>query len=510
MKKLFLGLIILFAATPIMVFGQLEGAALKINVQFADEIQDLAIDEGRMFVFLSERPDGEPRLNTWPNPYVPTHVFATNMKGIDPNRVTRLPGSSDWIGTPQWGLDEVPHGTYYMQLLWAQNKDESRINSQGNLCSKKQKIVIGGPKTLDIEIGEMTAGRTIIENPLVRIEEFTSDTLSNWWGKPVILKASILLPSGHSLSKGPYAIRYNVAGFGGRMDRINRLTSNKDFMSWWNSDESPSIINVFLDAEGPFGDTYHLDSENSGPHGHALIYEFIPYLENKYRGTLSPETRFVDGCSTGGWVSLGLQLYYPDHFNGVYSYSPDAIDFENYQLINIYQDENAYVNEFGYDRPVMRGTDGEPMLDMKSFVQLENVLSPSNTYVQSGSQFGAHAALYSPKGEDGLPMPLFDPLTGKIDSSIAEHWKKYDFKYYVKSNWSELGPKLHDKIYIWMGDMDHFYLNPATRAFARFLKQTDQPKSNAVIEFSPMEGHCSQYSYRMVLEMFQERLNDLN
>jgi hypothetical protein len=137
-----------------------------------------------------------------------------------------------------------------------------------------------------------------------------------------------------------------------------------------------------------------------------LLEELIPAIEKEYRGTNTAKTRFVDGCSKGGWVSLGLQIYYPDTFNGCFSYSPDAIEFENYQLINIYKDQNTYVNEFKYPRPVMRWTDGEPMLSLKEFITYENVLGYSNSYLNSGGQFSAHTALYSPKGENGLQNPL--------------------------------------------------------------------------------------------------------
>jgi hypothetical protein len=194
----------------------------------------------------------------------------------------------------------------------------------------------------------------------------------------------------------------------------------------------------------------------------------------------------------------------------VFSYSPDAIEFENYQLMNIYKDKNAFTNEFGYARPCMRNTEGEPMVSMKKFVRFENVQGSSNTYLNSGDQFSAHTALYSPKGENGLPKPLFDPVTGDIDSEVAEHWKKYDFKLYAEKNWKTLGPKIEDKIYVWMGDMDHFYLNMATRKFADFLETTENPKSNAVIKFSPYEGHCSRFNHRLVLEQIKERLNEIN
>ena len=156
----------------------------------------------------------------------------------------------------------------------------------------------------------------------------------------------------------------------------------------------------------------------------------------------------------------------------------------------------------------MRTTMGEPMLSLQEFIQYENVLGNSDTYLNSGGQFSAHTALYSPKGSDGLPQPLFDPTSGVIDGAVAEHWKKYDFKIYAQENWQELGHKLENKIFIWMGDMDHFYLNPATREFANFIEQTTSPKSDAEILFAPMEGHCSLYSHKVVLEKIEEKLNE--
>ncbi|MGB5356941.1 MAG: hypothetical protein WBN11_09640, partial [Eudoraea sp.] len=105
--------------------------------------------------------------------------------------------------------------------------------------------------------------------------------------------------------------------------------------------------------------------------------------------------------------------------------------------------------------------------------------------------------------------PLFDPITGIIDSVVAEHWKKYDFKIHAQKNWQELGPKIQGKIFIWMGDMDNYYLNPATRTFADFLEETENPKSDAEIVFSPMEGHCSEYSHKVVLEKIQQRVNNM-
>ena len=322
------------------------------------------------------------------------------------------------------------------------------------------------------------------------------------------IKAAVLLPSGFFDNPDKkYPVRYNVAGYGGRYTRANRYVKyDKQFLEWWLSDDSPQIINVYLDGEGPFGDCYQLDSENSGPYGTALTKEVIPYIEKKYRGIGTPESRFVDGCSTGGWVSLALQLFYPDFFNGCFSYSADPVDFEYFQLVDIYDDDNAFINEHGYLRPLVRDITGQPVVSLKDFVQFENVLGWSDTYVTSGGQFSGFTALFSPKGKDGLPKPLFDPETGAIDKDVAEHWKKYDLKRFVENNWEKLGPKIEGKIWIWMGDMDNFYLNPAMRSFKNKLQEMENPKSDASINFSPMKGHCSGYNHKKVLLQIAEKL----
>jgi hypothetical protein len=504
-KSIVLNLLLLFVAT--FSYCQ-KNHSLTLSVSVPQQNRTDLKPNGRLFIFFNQNASVEPRLQTWPSPG--NSMFAKNIDGLKSDKALEL-GSDGWIKTPAWNLNNIPEGEYYIQVLWDQDKEESNPNAAGNLYSEKQKVSLTKSTKLSFELSNKIAPRQLVANDLVKLVDITSDTLSKWWKKPVHVKASILLPSKYKAGQSiAYPIRYNVSGYGGRYDRINRFVNDKNFMDWWQSDEAPQIINVFLDGEGPFGDSYQMDSDNSGPYGYSLIHEVIPYIEKTYRGTNSAATRFVDGCSTGGWVSLGLQLYYPDDFNGVFSYSPDAIEFEDYQLINIYKDENAFINEYGYLRPVMRETSGEPMLSLKDFIQYENVLGSSNTYLNSGGQFSAHTALYSPKGNGGLPKPLFDPVTGVIDHSVAEYWKKYDFKLYAEKSWPTLGPKLQGKVYVWMGDMDNFYLNVATRGFDKFIKATVNPTSDAEIVFTPMKGHCANYSNKTVLLQMAERIKKVD
>lgn len=502
-KKIIASYILIIYTT--FLFGQEKSFDVVFKVSVGEEIKASFKSDGRLFVFLNKNENVEPYTQSWPSKE--NNIFAKNITGLEVDKIFIIEDPEGWSKTSEWSFNSVPEGIYYVQILWDQDIEGSNLTAPGNIYSTKQKIEVSKSTLLDISIDNEIADLEIEENEFVKFVNFKSDTLSKWWNRPIYLKASILLPNNYdkNLDK-PYSIRYNIAGYGGRFTRINRTARNDAFMEWWKSDDAPQVINVFLDGDGPFGDSYQMDSDNSGPYGYSLINELIPYIESKYRGTDSSETRFVDGCSTGGWVSLALQLYYPDSFNGVFSYSPDAVEFENYQLINIYKDKNAFTNEFGYLRPVMRMTDGEPYMSLEEFIKYENVKGASNTYLNSGGQFSAHMALYSEKGENGLPKPLFDPVTGDIDPLVAESWKKYDFKLYAEKNWEELGPKLQGKVFIWMGDMDHFYLNMATRSFSDYLKRTTKPKSDAEVVFSPTKGHCAEFSNRVVLEKIKKRL----
>ncbi|KPL21278.1 MAG: hypothetical protein AMS23_09545 [Bacteroides sp. SM1_62] len=479
---------------------------VSFRITISDSMQEKFRTDGRLFIFISENPYAEPRDQLWPISQKKNHIFAGNFSDWKPDRPLEI--EAGLMKTGPFDLVNVPEGTFAMQVLWDQDKEESRINAAGNLHSQVLPVNITEDRIIEIRIDSEIPPRKLADHEFVRPVEIQSDTLSAWWNRPVKLKASVLLPGDYfDHPEKRYPVRYNIAGYGGRYDRVYRLArKNSNFSSWWFSEEAPRIINVFLDGEGPFGDPYQLDSENNGPYGYALIHELIPHIENSFRAIGTPGTRFVDGCSTGGWVSLALQIFYPDFFNGAFAYSPDAVEFENYQTINIYKDQNAFYNEWGNPRPVARDLTGDPMIMMKEFVQYENVQGSSSTYLNSGGQMCAHTALYSPKGKNGLPAPLFDPHTGEIDRDIAEHWKKYDLKIHLQENWSEIGPSLQGKIWIWMGDMDHFILNPATRALDEFLKHTTDPRSDAKIIFEPMQGHCSKFSHRQILEMIAEKL----
>ena len=142
---------------------------------------------------------------------------------------------------------------------------------------------------------------------------------------------------------------------------------------------------------------------------------------------------------------------------------------------------------------------------MKEWIANENIVSRTGDYRISGGQFGAYNAVFGPRGKDGLPTLMFDPVTGRIDHQIAEKWEKYDIKKILEKNWTTLGPKLQGKIFIWTGDMDGLYSNVATRFLKMFLDKTENPVSDAKISFTSMAGHCQEWNDKAVLKMIWEK-----
>jgi len=505
MKKLYWSLCGLFFILTTACNTYNEEHSLEVRTSISEDLKEQFQSEGRLFLFINRNSSERLYNQTWPNG--DNNIYAINLDEWKDGHTFRLNGLTEFIQTSDMKLSDMKPGAYYVQVLWDQDTTESRINVPGNMVSEVLEVDLHKEVRVPLPITEVIPPRELVDHSHVKLVDIKSDLLSEFWGEEVRVKASVLLPSGYFDNPvQKYPVAYNISGYGGRYTRINRAVEG-DFGQWWFSGEAPQIINVFLDGEGPFGDCYQLDSKNNGPYGSSLTQELIPHIEREFRGIGTPETRFVDGCSTGGWVSFALQVFYPDFFNGCFSFSADAVDFEHFQLINIYEDDNAFVNEHGYMRPVAREITGEPMISVKDFIQYENVLGSSNTYVTSGGQFSAFTALYSEKGADGLPVPLFDPQTGDMDTTVLDQWKNYDLKRILEENWSTLGPKLQGKIWVWMGDMDNFYLNPAMRSMHRFLQSTTNPKSDAVINFTAMAGHCEEFDRKKVNEMIAEKLD---
>jgi hypothetical protein len=222
--------------------------------------------------------------------------------------------------------------------------------------------------------------------------------------------------------------------------------------------EAPPMIWVYLDESSPRGTHEFADSVNNGPWGQALTTEFIPWIEKQYAMDGRPSSRFLTGHSSGGWATLWLQVRYPKVFGGSWPTSPDPSDFRDFTNIDIYAPgANAYHDASGKPYPLVRDHD-KLIATLQQFAQMERVLGPY------GGQFASFEWVFSPKGPDGRPMPLFDRATGTIDPQVAAYWRDhYDIAARVRRDWKTMGPDLDGKVHLIVGTADTFYLDGAAK-----------------------------------------------
>jgi hypothetical protein len=260
----------------------------------------------------------------------------------------------------------------------------------------------------------------------------------------------------------------------------------------WTAGRLPKMLLLEIQHANPYyDDSYAVNSANVGPYGDAILRELIPEVEKRFRAIGQPWARVLTGASTGGWEAIADQVFYPDDFNGAWGFCPDPIDFRAYQIVNIYEDQNAFWEQgpFGrVPRAEMRRPNGSLEAVMEPTVRREEVMG---THGRSTEQFGIWQAVFSPVGSDGYPKAIWDPKTGVIDSSVASYWKEhYDISHIMRRDWPTLGPKLINKLHIAVGDEDTWYLNNAVHYVQEFLEGPQNPFKVATFEYGYRQSHC--------------------
>lgn len=447
---------------------------------------------GRLLVVLSRKDKPEPRLSAGVSGQDAPVVLGRDVDGFSSRAALALDERA--FACPITSLSELPVGDYQVQALLELNTDLRSPNAPGNLYSPVQKISLDPAhgKTVRFELSKQIPPEQLpAETDLVKFVKIQSKLLSAFHGRPISLRAGIILPrdfAAESARKYPLWVR--IGGLDSRYSNVLSLMNDKsDFKKTWLADDSPRMIMLHLDGAGPYGDCYQVNSANNGPYGDAITQELIPYVEQKFHGLGQPKSRVLSGLSTGGWASLALQVFYPDFFNGTWTFCPDGVDFRAFELINIYEDDNAYVNKYGFERPSDRALNGDTRLTMRREILTENVLGRGNSWAMSGGQWCAWNATYGPRGKDGQPIPLWNPQTGKIDREVAAQWKKYDLRLVLQENWKTLGPKLQGKLHISVGEADNYFLNNGVHYLDEFLSKSDPPFQGRVI-YGPGKGHA--------------------
>jgi hypothetical protein len=101
------------------------------------------------------------------------------------------------------------------------------------------------------------------------------------------------------------------------------------------------------------------------------------------------------------------------------------------------------------------------------------------------------SAVFGPVGADGYFEPLFGKLTGEINPDVAAYWREhYDLLAYMQRNWATLGPKIVDKLHVYTGDMDTYYLDVGVVLLERWMKETTDPHYPGFFMYGDRQPHC--------------------
>ena len=499
-------------------------AKLRFEVSFPDSLSTTPLD-GHILLGISTDKSSEPRFQLREEETSSAQFFGLDVEGLKPGAPAVIDSTA--LGYPLVSLDQLPAGDYYVQAvlniyetfhradghvvkLPPDMGEGQQWNSKpGNLFNKPQLLHLD-PAVSNVVHITLTEKIAPIEPPKetkylkhIRIE---SKLLTAFWGRPMYLGATVLLPEGfdeHPTARFPLLVHQGHFEpdweFFQEQPPQGAKPGEKEFLQYahrfyqdWTSGRLPRMLLLSIQHANPYyDDSYAVNSANVGPYGDAITQELIPEVEKRFRGIGQPWARALEGGSTGGWEALASQIFYPDFYNGTYSYCPDPIDFRAYQLVNIYENKNAFWEQgpFGkVPRGEMRTPTGQIVAIMEPTVRHEEVMG---THGRSTEQFGIWQAVFSPVGEDGYPKPIWNPSTGVIDREVAAYWKEhYDLRYILERDIATLGPKLAGKIHFAVGDMDTWYLNNAVHLMQNFLDSPRNPYRIAEFEYSPGKPHC--------------------
>lgn len=441
------------------------GGKLKFQVTLDPALGNKPVS-GRLIVFLTSNPKPMQRISPpYGNETKDTWIAAKEIQDFMPGQSVEM--DPDEIAFPA-PLSQAPKGNYQAMALLDVNHDAAyRTFTDGDLRSEvvpERNLNPGDTPAVALKLTQRLEDRPPLAPPKgADVIDFVSPSLSKFWGRPIHMRAIVDLPPGYAKSEQRYPTVYFTHGFGANLNILS-VAYAPEFAQKMEEGVIPPMIYVLLDESCPGGTHEFTDSVNNGPWGHALTTELISYLEKKYRMDARPSGRFLTGHSSGGWATMWMQVTYPKVFGGTWSTSPDPVDFRDFTNVDLTKDSNLYKKPDGRLNPLVR-MDGKAAETLQDYARQEAVLGPY------GGQFASFEWVFSPRGPDGRPIPMFDRKTGEINRGIANDWEQhFDISRKLRTNSKQLVPELKGKIHIIVGTQDTFYLDQPVRLLEKEIK----------------------------------------
>jgi enterochelin esterase-like enzyme len=457
---------------------------LRFRITLSKDVAPKATS-GRLFVLMT---GATQEMQTISIGFIPgsTWIAATEVESFAPGGTIEFDPDLKAYPKP---FSQAKPGTYQVMALL--DKDHTYAyhgEVLGGLSSAVVKVESINPadtKPIELTLTRATPAQAKpADTESVKLVEFQSPMLSKFWGRAITMRAGVVLPPSYGKDpKKTYASAYHIHGFGG--DHTGAWRQGPQLVKAMSDGKQAEMIHIFLDGSFPTGHHEFADSVNNGPWGRALTEEFIPHLEKQFSLVNKPYGRFLTGHSSGGWSTLWLQVTYPDFFGGTWSTAPDPVDLRSFTGINATpgSTDNAYREPDGSPKQLVR-MGGKFIVNIEEFGRQEFVIG------DYGGQFASFEWVWSPRGEDGRPMKMFNRESGELNQDVLKYWQNYDIRLILEKNWATLGPKLKGKINVICGDADTFRLNEAVTILCGFFKEKG---SDAVCELVPGRDHGDLY-----------------
>lgn len=422
---------------------------------------------GSVILYLSTKNEQPKDRTGWP-------CFRMQVRNVKPGETILFSDAS--LSYPTL-LSKLPRGEYYMQAVWDINY-EGRIigQSTGNPYSTSRKIVLGhADEVFNVVCDQRVPAPVFAETRFVKHLNVPSALLSKFHGKPMSMKGAIILPAQYYQEpERRFPVYFIVGGFGGAHYHYSGTVSNDTLPA--TPLDTIAVIKVYLDGDCSLGHSCYANSANNGPVGDAFAYEMIPWLDQHFR---TNKGRVIRGHSSGGWTVVYLLTHYPELFAGGNASAPDAVDFHRFTQTNLYSD-TARV-EFVDALTIGKKPDIEVGYDRREETP-PNIARSIEDIIYRGEQNVSFDAVFSAQGKDGLPEPLYNSSTGKLNKAVFEHWKQYDLTQHVFKNWPKLRKDLSGKLRISVGNEDNAFLNISAQLMEQEMKKIG---ADMVFEYYP-------------------------
>ena len=531
MRRLVCGWAVLLATTALVMQAQ------TVTISFPGAVSSKPLD-GRILFLLSNDPTDEPRMQIDDTPRSQM-VFGLTVDGLKPGEAVMIDKRA--AGYPIRSIKDVPPGDYTAQVVLNIYETFHRSDGKviklapdrgegqhwnlapGNLYSTPQKVHVGpGSQPINISLDKIIGPiAPAADTKYIRHLRIQSALLTKFWGRPMYLSATLLVPEGFDEHpdahypemifeghfpegfpdfrttppdpnfKPDYSYRFHLAGY----NRIQQAEAYEEYKKWI-SPSFPHVLVIQIQHANPYyDDSYAVNSANLGPYGDAIETELMPAVEKEFRGIGQGWARFLYGGSTGGWEALAVQMFYPDRYNGAFVACPDPVDFHAYMTTDLYKQSNIFYlqgTNKRVEQPAMRDYLGHTLISVRDNIAYESALGDQG---RSGEQFDIWQAVFGPVGADGYPQPIFDKESGEIDHKTSAYWHDhYDLDAILQRDWNSLGPKLQGKLHIYVGSDDTYFLNDAVYLMEDFLKTTGMPGHGVPYEgevkYGPRAEHC--------------------